>query len=192
MIRILGISASPRRGGNTEVLLDAALSGAAGAGARVEKIVLNELCLKPCQECDACRKMLGCIIKDDMHYIYKKVSESDGLIVASPVYFGSLSAQAKIMVDRFQPYWVRKYVAKKPVSRKKDRKGLFLCVGAADKKTFFNNAKTIIKIFLIVLNIEYFGDLFCGGVDSAGEVGGEALVLKKSFDLGSKLAKSLV
>ena len=108
MTKVLGISASPRRGGNAEVLLDAALSGAAGAGAIVEKIILNELCLKPCQACDGCSKTGACIIKDDMRQIYKKVDETDALIVASPIYFGSLAAQAKIMIDRFQPYWVRK------------------------------------------------------------------------------------
>ena len=190
MIRILGISASPRRGGNTEILLDAALSGAASAGASVEKIVLDELCLRPCQGCDACAKNLGCVIKDDMRRVYKKVSGSDALIVASPIYFGSLSAQVKIMIDRFQPYWVRKYLLKKPVSKKKGRKGIFLCVGAADKRIYFNNARSIVKIFFVVLDIKYFGDLFCGGVDKAGEMGERTITLKRSFGLGAKLAKS--
>lgn len=190
MIKILGISASPRRGGNSEVLLDAALSGAKSAGAGIEKIILNELCLKPCQECDACRRGDECVIKDDMRLVYKKVSSSDALIVASPIYFGSLSAQAKIMIDRFQPYWVRKYALKKPASRKRARKGIFLSVGAAGKKTFFNNARSIVRIFFVVLDIKYSGDLFCGGVDGAGDIGGRTAVLKKSFELGAKLAKS--
>ena len=190
MIRILGICASPRRGGNTEILLDAALSGAASAGASVEKIVLNELCLRPCQGCDACAKGLRCVIKDDMRQIYKRVGESDALVVASPIYFGSLSAQAKIMIDRFQPYWIRKYLLKKPVSKKKDRKGLFLSVGAAERRTFFNNARSIIRIFFVVLDIKYFGDLFCGGVDRSGEIGQRAIALKRSFGLGAKLANS--
>ena len=190
MIRILGICASPRRSGNTEILLDRALSGAVSAGAVVEKMILDELCLRPCRGCDSCGKGPKCVIKDDMRRIYKKVSESDGLIVASPIYFGSLSAQIKIMIDRFQPYWVRKYILKKPASKKKDRKGLFLSVGAAEKKTFFNNAKSIVKIFFIILNIEYLGDLFCGGIDRAGEIKKRPVVLKRSFELGAKLAKS--
>ncbi len=191
MTKILGICGSPRRGGNTEILLDQALSGAACAGAIIEKIVLNELCLKLCQNCGGCSKTGACVIKDDMRKLYEKVGESDALIVASPIYFGSLSAQTKVMIDRFQPYWVRKYILKKPVSKKKYRKGVFLSVGAADKKAFFNNAKSIIKIFFIILNIKYFGDLFCGGVDKAGEIGKRTALLEKSFELGAKLAKSV-
>ncbi len=191
MTKILGICGSPRRGGNTEILLDQALSGAACAGAIIEKIVLNELCLKLCQNCGGCSKTGACVIKDDMRKLYEKVGESDALIVASPIYFGSLSAQTKVMIDRFQPYWVRKYILKKPASKKKYRKGVFLSVGAADKKAFFNNAKSIIKIFFIILNIKYFGDLFCGGVDKAGEIGKRMALLEKSFELGAKLAKSV-
>ena len=69
MTKILGICASPRRGGNTEILLDAALSGAASAGAVIEKIVLNELFLRPGQGCDTCGRMPECVIKDDMRQI---------------------------------------------------------------------------------------------------------------------------
>ena len=190
MIKVLGICGSPRRGGNTEMLLDAALSGAVSAGASVEKIILSDLCLKPCRGCDVCGKRAGCVIKDDMRLIYKKVGGSDALIVASPIYFGSLSAQTKIMIDRFQPYWVMKYILKKPASKKKNRKGVFLSVEASNRKTFFNNARGIVKILFIVLNIKYFGDTFCSGVDKSGEVGDRTDTLKRSFDMGAKLTGS--
>lgn len=190
MTKILGICGSPRRGGNTEVLLDQALSGAASAGAVIEKIVLNELCMKACQNCGGCSKTGVCVIKDDMRKLYRKVSESDGLIVASPIYFGSLSAQTKIMIDRFQSYWVRKYILKKQLSKKKDRKGVFLSVAGSDKKSFFNNAESIVKILFIVLNIKYIGRLFCGGVDEAGAIEKRKMVLERSFELGARLAKS--
>lgn len=190
MIKILGICGSPRRGGNAEILLDHALKGAAHSGANVEKIILNELCLRPCQGCDRCSKGRDCYIKDDMRQVYKKVHASDGLIVASPIYFGSLSAQTKIMIDRFQPYWIRKYIMKKPAPR--GRKGIFLSVEGSDKKSFFNNARSTIKIFFIVLNIEYLGGLFCANVDRAGDIKKRADMLKRSFEMGAKLAKSLI
>ena len=191
MIKILGISGSPRRHGNTEALMDRALEGAAQAGAVVEKIVLNELCLKPCQECGGCGNKGVCVIKDDMRLIHKKVSESDGLIIASPIYFGSVTAQVKIMIDRFQPYWIRKYILKKPVSKKKDRKGIFLCAAGSDRRAFFRNAESIINIFFITLNIRYFGGIFCGGIEKAGEIKKKKSILQRSFNMGMRLARSL-
>ena len=191
MTKVRGICGSPRRGGNTEILLDQALSGAACAGAVVEKVILNELRLKPCQNCGGCSETCICVIKDDMRALYEKVDGSDALIVASPIYFGSLSAQTKIMIDRFQPYWVKKYILKRRASKKKYQKGVFLSVAGSKKNSFFNNAESIVKIFFIILDIKYFGDLFCGGVDKAGEIGQRTVMLKRSFDLGAKLVKSL-
>jgi multimeric flavodoxin WrbA len=190
MVKILGISGSPRRRGNSELLLDRALEGASRAGAVVEKIVLNELCLKPCQGCGGCARTARCVIKDEMRSVYRKVDESDALVVASPVYFGSVSAQVKIMIDRFQPYWIKKYILKRPAS-KKDRKGIFLCVAGSDKRAFFANARSIIKIFFVTLNIGYFGGIFCGRCEGPGEIKRKGPVLKRSFEMGMKLAKSL-
>ena len=189
MTKILGISGSPRRNGNTETLLDYALEGASQAGAVVEKIVLNELCLRPCQECAGCGKTAACVIKDGMLPIYKKVDSSDALIIASPIYFGSITSQLKMMIDRFQPYWIKKYILKKTVSRTAGRKGIFLCASGSDRNASFRNAKSIVNIFFITLNIKYFGSVFCGGVEEAGEVKKNTRALKRSFDMGARLAK---
>ena len=187
--KILGISASPRRGGNTETLLDRALEGARKRGAAVEKVVLNELCIKPCRGCGACFKTGACVIKDDMRLIYKKVDSCDALIIASPIYFGSVSAQLKTMIDRFQPYWIRKYILKRPVSKKSGRRGVFLCAAASDRKSFFRNAGSIVKNFFATLDVKYYGGVFCGCVEKPQDVLVKKLKLKKSFDLGARLVK---
>src|SRR3989338_6879148 len=162
MKKVLGISGSPRRGGNTEILLDEALEGSRSRGAKIEKIVLNDLRFKPCQECGGCDKTGKCIIEDDLEMVYEKVEEADCLIIASPIFFGSLSAQLKMMIDRFQCTWVKKYILKKRwgISGKAKRRGVFLCVSAAKKNEFFENADRIMKIFFRTLDIDYFGHIF--------------------------------
>src|SRR3989338_242360 len=128
-MNVLGISSSPRKGGNSDVLLDEALAGASSAGATVAKIVLNDLTFRPCQECGGCDTTGICVVRDDMGGVYEKFAEADIVILASPIFFGSLSAQLKMMIDRFQCAWVKKYLLKKRVTKpgKRKKKGIFLC-----------------------------------------------------------------
>jgi len=189
-MKIVGIGGSPRKSGNSDVLLDEALDGARSAGASTEKIILNELNFKGCQECGGCRDTGVCVVKDDMQFVYQRIEGSDGLIIASPIFFGSLTAQLKAMIDRFQCLWVKKYVLKRPVASKK-RKGIFLCVYGSEKKEFFESARKIIKIFFATLGIEYFGELSCGNLENIGAVKKDKGAMVKAFELGESLAKGL-
>ncbi|MDO8525961.1 MAG: flavodoxin family protein [Candidatus Omnitrophota bacterium] len=191
MTKILGVSGSPRRHGNTEILLDRALDGASQAGAAVEKIVVSELCIGPCRGCFRCIKSGVCAVKDDMRLIYRKFDEADGIILASPIYFGSISAQLKTMIDRFNSRWVMKYMLKKSRLKKK-RMGIFLCCAGEDKISFFANARSIIRFFFITLDIKYTEGIFCGGVSEAGEILNRVSSLKRSFDAGSRLGRVIV
>ena len=190
MVKIIGIGGSPRKSGNSDMLLDEALDGARSAGAATEKIVLNDLNFKACQECDGCHDTGICVIKDDMQFVYQRIEESDGLIIASPIFFGSLTAQLKAMIDRFQCLWVKRHILKRPVASKK-RKGAFLCVYGSDRSEFFESAKKIVKIFFATLGIEYLGELSCGNLENVGAVKKEKTVLVRAFELGEMLAKSL-
>ncbi len=190
MIKVIGIGGSPRKGGNSDILLDETLKGARKHGASCEKIILNDLDFRPCQECGGCDETGVCVVKDDMQSVYKKIEEADRIIIATPIFFGSLSAQIKMMIDRFQSYWIRRYILKIAVSAKKRRKGIFLCVSGSDKKEFFENAKKIIRIFFITLNIEYFGDVFCGGIDEKAAIKKNKKTLAKAFKLGEALVKN--
>jgi len=100
-LRVLGISCSPRKGGNTEVLIQEALIGANKAGAKdTELLSLAGKCIFPCDACGACLKTGNCRIEDDMQAVYPKLIQADGIIIGTPVYFWSVSAQAKILIDR--------------------------------------------------------------------------------------------
>jgi len=187
-MKVIGISGSPRKGGNSEILLDEALKGARSAGASIEKIILNDLDFKACQECGGCDESGSCIIDDDMRLVYKKIAQADRIVIASPIFFGSVTAQLKAMIDRFQSLWVKKYVLKKPASPRKKRKGIFLCVSGSDKEGFFKNARSLVRIFFNTLDIVYFGDLFCGSVDKKSDIKKRIAVLRKAFELGAALA----
>ena len=99
-MKMVGILGSPRKNGNTEIILDAALEEARSNGVLVSKISLRGKVIAPCNGCLKCSEKGKCVIKDDMQEIYKKIVESDGILWASPVYFWSMSGQTKIVMDR--------------------------------------------------------------------------------------------
>ena len=99
-MKVLGISCSARKGGNTEILVRAALVGAKESGADVELLQISGMNIAPCDGCSTCHQSGECRIKDDMQKIYKKILVADGIILGSPVYFWSISGQAKTLMDR--------------------------------------------------------------------------------------------
>ena len=100
MIRILGIVGSPRVGGNTELLVAEALKAAEEEGAETELIRLANREISPCDACLTCRESGECRIKDDFQYVFQKMVEADGIILASPVYFSSATPKIKALIDR--------------------------------------------------------------------------------------------
>ncbi|HAZ10082.1 MAG TPA: flavodoxin family protein [Candidatus Omnitrophica bacterium] len=186
IMKVLGINGSPRIGGNTDTLLDKVLQGARSKGADTEKIVLNELKFVPCQECEKMADDGGCLVKDGMQPVYKKIKEADAIVFASPVFFGSLSAQSKMMIDRFQCAWRAKYILKKDAGYKKIP-GAFISVEGSNRKDFFENAKSIVKNFFATVNVQYKKELFCSGIDEKGSILKHAGCLKKAFDIGVKI-----
>jgi multimeric flavodoxin WrbA len=99
--QILGIVGSPRRGGNTEILVDEVLTGAKEAGAFTEKIILNELNITPCQACNGCQKTGRCVQQDDMLKVLKKMESSPVWVLGTPIYWWGPSAQFKAFLDRW-------------------------------------------------------------------------------------------
>ncbi len=185
-MNILGISGSPRIGGNTDILLDRALEGARNKGAKTEKVILNTLRLSPCQECENMSDDGFCIFEDDFQLLFKKIENSDAVILASPIFFGSLSAQTKIMIDRFQCFWRAKYLLKINIAQK-DKKGAFISVEGSQRQDFFDNAKSIVKNLFATINAEYSEELFCPGADEKASVLKHPDFLKKAFELGERI-----
>lgn len=100
MVKLLGIVGSPRKGGNTEILMKEALKAGEQEGAETELIHLVDFSLEPCNGCRTCFETKNCVIKDDVEKIFEKMAEADAIIIGSPVYFYNVSAQTKILIDR--------------------------------------------------------------------------------------------
>ena len=98
--KILAIIGSPRKGGNTDTIVNEIFSGAKEFSAETEKIMLNELSIGFCQACDSCSENGICQLNDDMTLVNEKISESDVLVLGTPVYYWGPTGQFKTFTDR--------------------------------------------------------------------------------------------
>ncbi len=103
---VLILSGSPRKGGNSDLLCDEFAKGAQEAGHRVEKIRVAEKNIGFCRACYACKEIGACVIRDDMAEVLQKMIDADVLVLASPVYFYSIDAQLKALIDRTVARWL--------------------------------------------------------------------------------------
>ena len=192
-MKVLGLFGSPRKGGNTELLLEEALKGAKEEGAEVERIHLADLNIMPCKECLACFKDGNCIILDDMEKIYSKLLGADIILFASPIFFYGVTAWAKALVDRCQALWARKYRLKDPSLGKegKKRKGFFISVGGTKGEKVFEGSILTVKYFFDVLNAEYAGNLLVKQVDDKADILKHPEALKQAFEAGKRLVSDL-
>ncbi len=192
-MKVLGIFGSPRRGGNTEILLEEALKGAEKEGAKVDRLYISDFTLTPCKECHGCDRTGNCVILDDMQKIYPRLLESDGVILASPIFFYGVTAWVKALIDRSQAFWARKYLLKDPSLGKegKKRKGFFISVGATKGPRVFDGAVLTVKYFFDVLNAEYVGELVFRGVEAKGDILKDPEALQQAFEAGKRLTSDL-
>ena len=189
-MKVIGIAGSPRRGGNTDLLLAEVLRGAASRGAEVKAIVLNDLKITPCQHCDACLEKGKCRIEDDMQTVYRELEEADRIVLASPIQFMGVTAQMKAMIDRCQALWARKYVLEiPPLGNKRDRKGLFISVGGRNFANLFESSIVTVKSLFNCLNVIYAGDLLFPGVDEKGAITKHPGALNQAFLAGQRLVE---
>ncbi|OGP60600.1 MAG: NADPH-dependent FMN reductase [Deltaproteobacteria bacterium RBG_13_52_11b] len=188
-MKVLGIFGSPRKGGNTELLLEEALRGAEKEGAVVERLHVADLHITPCTECLQCLQKGECVVQDDMQKIYPKLLDSDIIILASPIFFYGITAWAKALVDRSQALWARKYVLKDPSLGKegKRRKGFLISVGGTKGQKVFEGAILTAKYFFDVLNADYVGELVFRNTDAKGDILKQPDALRQAFESGRKL-----
>lgn len=183
---ILGLLGSPRRQGNTEVLFDLALKGAREAGARVEGFRISEYQLSPCNDCDYCMLQGSCRLEDDMQRFYPKLKACDALILASPIYFWGVTAQAKIFIDRCQAFWSAQKAGLWIPGPK--RPGLFIsCAGQKMGSDPFFAAVATVKAFFATIGVKYSGEVLLAGVDHKGEVNEHQAAQEKAYAWGKKL-----
>jgi multimeric flavodoxin WrbA len=191
MAQILAIYGSPRRRGNTATLLKHAVQGAVDAGAEVDEIVLRDLKISPCLEIYACKKDGRCAIKDDFQQVVDQILLAKGLILASPIFFYTVSAHTKILMDRCQSLWVKKYwIDKVPFGQwKPKRKGIFISAGATKGKKLFEGALLTVKYFFDTLDTELDRSLLFRRLDYEKDILKHPDYLEEAYEAGSALAE---
>jgi multimeric flavodoxin WrbA len=156
-IKVLAFAGSPRRGGNSETLLDWMLAAMGGEpDVSIEKLALTDANIHMCNGCNACEKLNKCIQRDGMDIVHDKIIDADCIVLSSPIFCMGLAAQVKALVDRAQVFRSRKYVLRLPVvppERKGKRLGVFLATAGRDWDHVFNAAVPSVKCFYHVIDI---------------------------------------
>jgi multimeric flavodoxin WrbA len=193
MSQILAIYGSPRRKGNTSLLLKKAVEGATEVGAEVEELVLRDLKMSPCLEIYGCKKDGRCVIQDDFQGVYDKLLSCKGLMLASPIFFYTVSAHTKILMDRCQSLWVKRYWVEKAAGgqRKLTRKGLFISVGATKGRRLFEGTLLTVRYFFDVLDAELWRSLLYRSLDFEGDVVKHPEYLEEAYRAGRELVQAI-
>lgn len=184
---VLGIAGSPRRFGNSDRLLDAALAGAREAGAEVRTLVASEAGLKHCLGCNACSLTGECIQHDGGPALYATIDAADAVVIASPVYFAGVPGVLKVLIDRMQPYWARTYVLKQ--ARPPRRPGAILLARGGGDPYGFEHAEATVRSVLAVLDVDILGVVRAADVDGAGELEAHPDLLDQARALGAEVAR---
>jgi len=189
-LKVLGVYGSPRRGGNTELLLRELLRGCKDAGAETEEVFLRDLKISPCLEIYACKKDGQCPIPDDMRSFYPKLAAVDVLALASPIFFYAVSAHAKAFIDRCQALWARKYLLKQAISPgKSNRRGVILLVGGSKGSRVFEGPLLTAKYFFDALDMTLYRSLLFQGIDEKGDILKHPTAMADAYALGRELAQ---
>ena len=176
-MQVLGIICSPTLGGNTETLVKESLAGAAGTGAETDLISFTNLNVKPCDSCRRCTTTGECVIDDDMNNVYPKLLAANGIIIGTPVYFWTVSAQTKLLMDRTFSLYHKKRLRGKACG----------CIAVAGGRGTANA--------LAVLNMFFLGHFMrpvSNGVAAHGNVKTDQRALQGARDLGRRIASETI
>jgi multimeric flavodoxin WrbA len=187
-MKVLGIYGSARKGGNSDQLLDKVLEGAESSGALISRIYARDLNVSGCRACGGCDKTGKCVVKDDMVSVYAQFEEADIIFLASPIYFYGMTGQLKLLVDRAQAMWSKRFLEKTPEQRKKfdSGRGYLIAVGATSGKNLFEGVQLTAKYFFDALDMSYDGGLFYRKMDKKNAVNENPEALQEALDLGKK------
>ncbi len=190
-MKVLGIYGSPRKGGNSDILLDEVLSAAAEAGGEVERVYCRKKKkLSGCLECGGCDETGQCVVQDDMQDIYPLLAAADAIVLSAPIFFYNMPAQAKALVDRTQACWAGRLLNKTKEERKRfdSGRGWLIGVGATKGVNLFTGMELTAKYFFDALDMSYEGAMLVRGVEGKGSVKDRSDYMTEARDLGRQIA----
>ena len=172
MKNLIAVYGSPRKGGNTSILLDYFLEGVGESSYAIERVYLRELSFSHCTECGRCRKSGVCSVQDDIQPMYEKIVNAARMAIACPVFFLGPPALTKAFLDRFQAFWVRRYtLGMNPASEGVEKRGFLLSVGGfKGSEKIFSCNKRIARAAFSAAGYSYSGELFFSGIDHFCEI----------------------
>jgi multimeric flavodoxin WrbA len=185
--QVLVLLGSPRKKGNSTVLAKQIIQGVESAGAKAETVYLNGLNIKPCQACYACKKKnsSGCAVDDDMQSLYPKLAESDAWVIASPVYWFTMSAQTKLFMDRCFALW-----NEDPQINPLYKKQIAIAMSYGDSDPFNSGCVNALRSFQDAYR--YAGarivGMVYGSAEQPGEIASNTELMAQAEALGKKLA----
>nr|MDO8081924.1 flavodoxin family protein [Candidatus Freyarchaeota archaeon] len=178
-MKVIALVGSPRKKGNTDLLIDKILEGAKKAGSSTKKIYLYGQTILPCADCRKCFKELKCQENDDMQKIYQEIDDSDVVIFGTPIYWYSMTAKMKLLVDRLRPYTVN--------NKLRGKRAVLVIPSDEGPKA----CKDLIKLFANIFNnLEMqLVDSLCVKAHERGEVENQPESLEKAYKIGESIGK---
>jgi multimeric flavodoxin WrbA len=186
--KVVILQGSPRLNANSTILADKMAQGIKEAGGEVDSFYLHGMEVGPCDACDACQGVPGldCVVEDDMHQIYPKLRDAQAIVFASPVYWGSVSAQLKLALDRcygLEP------VGGADGAHVFDGKRIGIILTYAGDDLYHSGAISCVRMFEDSFRYhpaEIVG-IVHGQCDMPGEISANEALMQKSYDLGKEL-----
>jgi multimeric flavodoxin WrbA len=191
LVALLG---SPRREGNTAILLQEAIRGSEDAGCTVELIWVPGLQIKPCMEIFVCKQKPVCAIKDEMQAYYDTIRNADGLIVATPVMTMGVPGALKSFIDRFQVFYMAKYERKEPLvtpDQRKVRKMLLLSIAGMNIKNLFAGLLQTMHAFSEIIDCPILDTLLRDDIDTIRDITTRPELLKEAYAKGYALGEAI-
>jgi multimeric flavodoxin WrbA len=177
-MNVLGLVGSPRKGGNTDLLVSAMLYGAGTSNYQIEKLNLYDIEISPCIDCRSCKKSDNrCLLGDGMQEIYKKIENADIIIFGTPLYWYGPSAKMKLLIDRLRPYIV---------SKKLNGKQAVLIIPSEEGPDACRLTVEMFERSFKYLGISLVGKILPKAYERA-EIKGQPQVLNESYELGKAL-----
>ena len=184
--KILLVMGSPRKESNSATLARQVVAGAEATGAEVESFILHDMNIQPCTACHACREeeVKDCVVDDDMQTLYPKLREADALVIASPIYWFTISAQAKLFMDRW-------YALGGPQEECAALAGkhIGIVLTYADLDPFVSGGVNALRTFqdaFRFVGAEIIGMVY-GTASEAGEIRNNRDLMEKAYELGKQL-----
>ena len=187
-LNVLGLSLSPRHQANSHTLVEEALRGALGQGAQVEHLWLGDFKVAPCIACNFCYSTGECKLQDDFQSLMRKLLQADRLVIAAPLYFAGLPAQAKALVDRCQCYWAEKNkLGGQLRTRKPGLAAGLILVGGSDNEADFAGLQGELESWLAALDVEKRDVFIAGGLEHRAAALQNPSLLQQAHALGVQL-----